>query len=106
MPLLEPIALKSAVQAMLDSNSPLHLQIERLPLAVYREIVAHIQQLDGLEVTLRPQKSTEFDYLQSQVGGLTVALASPQPHNDPATGDRLTQILTHYASRFGPWLQA
>lgn len=99
----ELIALKSAIQTMVSDGMALCLKIERLPLAVYREAAAHLKQLESIDVAFIPQTSTEFDYLQSQVGGLQL---TPQLSSTPADGlvsDRLVEILQHYAQRFGPW---
>lgn len=76
------------------------LTCDRLPLASYREIAAHLNLVPGVTVELLPQTAQVFDYLQSQVGGLTLTI-------DPVMGDRsrdrVEQILAHYADRFGPW---
>lgn len=69
-----------------------------LPLAVYREIAAHLQQLDGIVTELLSPTDTEFDYAHSQVGGLRV------DYPDSLTpGDRqqLTAITEFYAARYG-----
>jgi hypothetical protein len=47
-----------------------HYQYPCLPLAVYRELAAHLRQVDGLAVELLPQMATTFDYRLSQLGGL------------------------------------
>lgn len=60
---------------------------------MYREIVAHLQQVTGVEVSIIPQTSREFDYNQSQVGGLWIQ------HNDPkdiVARERVRQILAYY----------
>lgn len=69
----------------------------RMPLAVYREIVAHLRQVEGVEAGLLPQTSQEFDYLQSQVGGLWIKSV-----NQMGTA-RVEQILNYYGDRFGSW---
>ncbi len=73
---------------------------DRLPLASYREIAAHLNVVPGVRATLLPQTSQEFEYLQSQVGGVAIEV-------DPVLGDqardRVEEILAHYADRFGPW---
>ena len=38
------------------------LTCSRLPLAVYREIVAHLRQIDGVKANLLKQTAKEFDY--------------------------------------------
>jgi hypothetical protein len=76
------------------------LSLEGLPLAVYREIAAHLQQVEGVEVGLTPQLSQAFDYAQSQVGSLRI-------HYTDLANDtsrlRVQQILDYYSDRFGVW---
>ncbi|NEQ45718.1 MAG: hypothetical protein F6K00_20110 [Leptolyngbya sp. SIOISBB] len=72
----------------------------RLPLAVYREVAAHLRQINGVNTGLLPQTSKEFDYLQSQVGGVWIrydadAAARCQP--------QVEAILTYYGERYGQW---
>lgn len=71
-----------------------------LPLAVYREVVAHLRQVTGVEAGLMPQTSQSFDYQQSQVGGLwlryTHAAESIAQH-------QVGQILAYYSDRYGSW---
>lgn len=75
-----------------------HLSCPRLPLAVYREVVAHLRQVDGVSADLLPQTSQEFDYLQSQVGG--ISLSYPDL---PSTGAQVDAILEYYANKYGEW---
>ena len=70
----------------------------RLPLAVYREIVAHLRQIDGVQADLIEQTALDFDYLQSQVGGLWV-----QYTNDEILNSQIESVLTHYANKYGSW---
>lgn len=70
----------------------------RLPLAVYREIVAHLKQVDGVQADLLPQTAKNFDYLQSQVGGLKILF--------PLQSDieaQINSILTYYEDKYGKW---
>lgn len=76
------------------------LAIPTLPLAVYREVAAHLRQVEGVAVELLPQTATSFDYLQSQVGGLQISHPIPLA---PAQQQRLQQILDYYGQRFGAW---
>ncbi len=69
-----------------------------LPLAVYREIKAHLQQVDGVDVDLLEQTTQEFDYLQSQVGGLWLKYL---PDDDRE--DKVQSILNYYESKYGLW---
>ena len=70
----------------------------RLPLAVYREIVAHLRQVDGVSADLLPQTSKDFDYLQSQVGGLRVSYP-----NKSDTETQINGILAYYENKYGKW---
>jgi hypothetical protein len=80
--------------------SPAEHQIlcPRLPLAIYHEVVAHLRQVAGVEAGLLPQRSQQFDYLQSQVGGLWLRYRA-----DARTELRIEQILTYYSDRYGAW---
>jgi hypothetical protein len=76
------------------------LYCPHLPLAVYREVAAHLRQVTGVEVGLLPQRSTQFDYAQSQVGGLWIRYTAEA---DAAAQRRIEQILAYYAARYGDW---
>ncbi|MCG9890722.1 MAG: hypothetical protein MH252_06580 [Thermosynechococcaceae cyanobacterium MS004] len=72
----------------------------RLPLAVYREIAAHLAQVSGVEAMMLPQTATQFDYELSQVGGLQ--LSWPESL-DSASQARVLAILEYYSQRYGAW---
>ena len=73
-----------------------------LPLAIYREVAAHLRQVQGVEVDLIPQQSSQFDYSQSQVGGLLINYQAGMP----LTGrTRVEQILAYYSDRYGSWVE-
>lgn len=76
------------------------IRCSHLPLAVYREIEAHLRQVDGVNAGLLPQTSQEFDYLMSQIGGIWI---SYQPNIDAAAQQRVEDILAYYSDRFGAW---
>lgn len=82
------------------SRADYRIRCSRLPLAVYREIEAHLRQIDGVNAGLLPQTSQEFDYLMSQIGGIWI---SYQPHIDAAAQQRVEDILAYYSDRFGEW---
>jgi hypothetical protein len=67
-----------------------------LPLAVYREVAAHLRQVLGLEVCSMPQTSQQFDYNQSQIDSLLISYPLEKR-------DRVEAILAYYAQRHGPW---
>ncbi|AUS99678.1 hypothetical protein CLI64_04335 [Nostoc sp. CENA543] len=68
-----------------------------LPLAVYREIAAHIRQVTGVEVSLIPQSADQFDYQQSQIAGLCISW-SANSHQE--SRQRVQQILAYYQKRY------
>ncbi|NET56129.1 MAG: hypothetical protein F6K47_08125 [Symploca sp. SIO2E6] len=74
------------------------LSCPTLPLAIYRELAAHLRQVPGVEVDLLPQKSQKFDYYQSQVGGLSIHCGEVTTVQERK---RVNQILTFYQHRYG-----
>jgi hypothetical protein len=83
-------------------TTPFSASIAQLPLAIYLEIVAHLQQLPGLQISLLPQTDATFDYLQSQVGGITIDWSQAPA----AEQTRASQILEYYSHRYGQWIIA
>lgn len=91
----------------MDSSLPAYpasqqVQFGEMPLAVYREVAAHLEQVTGVTTALLPPASDRpFAYTQSQVGSL-------QLHYDatatPASYARVEQILAYYGQRYGFWL--
>ena len=71
-----------------------------LPLTVYREVAAHLRQVDGVETELVPQTSSQFDYTQSQIDSLWVRHTDPVPATVSA---RVQEILAYYGDRYGAW---
>jgi hypothetical protein len=71
-----------------------------VPLAVYREVAAHLRQVNGVEVELLPQIASQFDYELSQVGGLH--LSWPEDLSSEAQA-KVLKILEYYRQRFGEW---
>jgi hypothetical protein len=72
-----------------------------LPLAVYREVAAHLRQVDGVEAGLVPQSSGQFDYAQSQVGELWIQYP---PNARERLHQQVDRILAYYGDRYGAWL--
>lgn len=65
-----------------------------LPLAVYREIMAHLRQVEGVNVGLLPVPQDQpFDYKYGQVGGLWIEY--PQTL-EMSSKQRLEDILNYY----------
>ncbi len=83
-----------------------------LPLAVYREVAAHLRQILGISAGLIAQSVSDeehqtrerqqFDYGQSQVRGLWLEYSK---NIDEASKQRLDEILDYYARRYRPWEQ-
>lgn len=86
------------MQTRQDSKLKYEIRFPNLPLAVYREIAAHLCQVDGVETGLYPQKTQQFDYNQSQVGGLWILYASTA---DLESRELVDQILAYYQNRYG-----
>ena len=74
------------------------IQFPGLPLMVYEEIATHLRQVEGVKTGLHPSRSEQFDYNQSQVGGLWIQYA--QTENE-ASRERVAQILAYYQNRYG-----
>ena len=71
-----------------------------LPLAVYREVAAHLRQVKEVEAGLLAQTSQQFDYNQSQVGGLWIQYGDTV---EAESRERVSQILAYYQNRYGAW---
>jgi hypothetical protein len=73
------------------------IEFAGLPLAVYREIAAHLRQIAGVEVDLIPQSSQQFDYNQSQIGGLSISWTA---NSGLESRQQVNQILAYYQNRY------
>lgn len=69
-----------------------------LPLMIYREVAAHLCQVEGVRVELVPQQACEFHYNQSQIDSVWIQYPDAAPAEVPA---RIQQILTYYSDRYG-----
>jgi hypothetical protein len=83
-----------------QTGSKIAIAIPGLPLSVYREVAAHLQQVGGVEVGLAPQTSPQFDYGHSQVGALWIQYTD---NANPASRQHVDRILAYYGARFGEW---
>lgn len=84
-----------------DKGQRYQLTCPSLPLAVYREVAAHLRQVNGLKAGLWPiLSSLPFDYDRSQVGGIWIEYPEDADDSDR---QRVAQILAYYSDRFGPW---
>lgn len=72
----------------------------RMPLAIYREIASHLEQVQGVETHLTPQTFQQFDYLESQIGSLEINYTDDFVESDCAL---VTAILDYYAQRHGSY---
>ncbi|MEM9275943.1 MAG: hypothetical protein AAGA80_23730 [Cyanobacteria bacterium P01_F01_bin.143] len=81
-----------------------HLTCPQLPLAVYREVAAHLRQVTGVKTGLIIRSSDagaeKFDYAQSQIAALW--LEYPQ-NITPQQKKRIDEILDYYGQRYHPW---
>lgn len=76
------------------------VQNPTLPLAVYREVAAHLTQVEGVQTRLTPQTSKQFEYTLSQIGSLEIELSDP---NNVQAQTQVEKILAYYGDRFGAW---
>jgi len=84
----------------------IQLTCPNLPLGVYREVAAHLRQVDGVQTNLliRPtdhDDSQKFDYYQSQVAALQIECETDIAEDFPK---QVESILDYYAQRYGDWL--
>lgn len=86
------------MQTQQDGKLEYEIKFPRLPLAVYREIAAHLRQVEGVETGLYPATFKQFDYNQSQVGGLWIQYA---PTAGLESRELVNQILAYYQERYG-----
>jgi hypothetical protein len=70
----------------------------RMPLAIYRELASHLQQVQGVETHLTPQQFQQFDYHQSQIGSLEINYSEAFQESDRTL---VTAILDYYAQDHG-----
>ena len=80
------------------------LTCPQLPLGVYREIAAHIRQVENVDASLilrsiESDRSETFDYYQSQVAALQITYLEG---GDDAR-QQVEEILEYYARRYSPW---
>ena len=80
------------------------LTCPQLPLGVYREIAAHIRQVENVDASLilrsiKSDRTESFDYYQSQVAALQITYAKRGDN----TRQQVEEILEYYAQRYSPW---
>jgi hypothetical protein len=72
----------------------------QLPLAVYREIAAHLRQFEEITVSFLTAIDRGFSYTESQLGGLEIMGANLLTDGDKL---RLDRLLNYYADRYDRW---
>jgi hypothetical protein len=76
----------------------MQIQYPHIPIAVYRELAAHLQQIEGVTVEfLEVAKDRPFHYTESQLGGLAINGVDRLAEPDLA---RLQLILRYYTDRY------
>lgn len=86
------------MQARQENQLKYEIRFPRLPLAVYREVAAHLRQVEGVDAGLYPATWQEFDYDQSQIGGLWLQYSSDAGLE---SRERVSQILAYYQDGYG-----
>jgi hypothetical protein len=88
-----------ARSAALDSRQQT-LVYSALPLTIYREIAAHLEQVTGVRTSLTPAQFDRFDYQQSQIESLVISYTDEFDERDRSL---VTAILDYYAHRHGSY---
>jgi hypothetical protein len=89
----------------IENPNQQQLTCPQLPLAVYREVSAHLRQVEGVDASLilRPlnhDPAEKFDYYQSQVAALQIDYSE---NIDELARQQVKEILDYYAQRYRPW---
>ena len=80
-----------------NNQANLTVQFTNLPLAVYREIAAHLCQVEEVETKLLQASTPEFNYNDSQVESLQIQL----PAANKQSREKVEEILAYYQNIFG-----
>lgn len=80
-----------------NNRANLTVQFTNLPLAVYREIAAHLCQVEEVETKLLQASTPEFNYDDSQVESLQIQL----PVANKQSREQVEEILAYYQNIFG-----
>jgi hypothetical protein len=80
-----------------NNSANLTVQFTNLPLAVYREIAAHLCQVEEVETKLLQASTPEFNYNDSQVESLQIQL----PVANEQSRKQVEEILAYYQNIFG-----
>ncbi len=85
------------MQQILNGKSRTVITFSRMSLAIYRELAAHVEQIEGVKANLITQNSDVFDYNQSQVEAILIE------HPLDFEGEKRQQleaILKYYKCRY------
>ena len=74
----------------------MQLTSPQIPLAVYREFAAHLQQIEGIKVSFLAPIDRSFSYTESQLGGIEIFGTDLLSDADRR---RLDRIVEYYVSR-------
>ena len=85
------------IKTAVDQQLRYQIEFPGLPLAIYRELAAHLRQVEGVQTDLLPQQSQEFDYYQSQIGSLCIEYSEMV---DLASRQQVDRILEYYQQRY------
>ena len=81
-----------------NDRANLVVQFPNLPLAMYREIAAHLCQVEAVETNLLTASGQEeFDYNHSQVESLQIQISV----TNLQSREQVEQILAYYQNVFG-----
>lgn len=86
------------MQTRQNNQLKYEVKFSGLSLAVYKEIAAHLRQVEGVQTGLYPMASQQFDYNQSQVGALWIQYSQTITLENR---ERVDQILTYYQNCYG-----
>lgn len=95
------------IMETIDPGIRYHFCCPRLPLAVYREVAAHLRQVKGVYTGLVPMyrededsELSSFDYTQSQIASLFIEYSEEA---DSDIHQQVERILAYYGDRYGSW---
>lgn len=75
------------------------IRFSNLSLAAYKEIAAHLSQVEGVKTDLLPASSPEFNYSYSQVDSLQIQYLST--NNLQSSREEVEKILQYYQELYG-----
>lgn len=75
------------------------IRFPSLSLALYREIAAHLSQIEGVKINLLPTSSPEFNYNDSQVESLQIQYLPAA--NLESSKKQVEKILQYYQTIYG-----